>query len=358
LEYDETPPVAEVEEQQEEQQEEKKEEKEEVVAESQEEVTTSESSLNSEETSSTEESKPVVEETTFDFDAEVAKRTEGKFESFESMVESANAPKEETKEFEYGNELIAKLDDLAKQGVSIDLDFITAQMKDYSKFDLENVDQAKSLVEMERRLNEPDITQREIDFELSEKYKLDADEYDEVDIERSQLRLMRDAKKARKSLEENQKNMAVPKGGIDPEKQRVAQEQAVQAKEKLNKALKDGLSKYEKESLQIGDETFDYTLTPETKKSLEKVITNTDKFFHQYISKDGSIDTKKLNSDMLWLTDRENMLKSYVQQATAKGSKDVVQGIKNTSFEGKAGKSQQTDYTIGGAIANHFKNKK
>jgi hypothetical protein len=321
------------------------------------EATEQESSLNSDETSNVEETQQ-VQETTFDFDAEFAKRTEGKYNSIDEMMEALNTPKEETK-FEYGNELIAKLDELAKQGVNVDIDFVQAQMRDYSNYDLENVSQAKKLVEMELKLDEPDITQREIDFEFSERYKLDEDLHDEDDIERSKLRLMRDAKKARKKLEENQKNMALPKGGVDPEKQRQAEEQARAAQERLTQTLQNGLSKYTKESITVGDETFDYQLTPEVKKSLENTIMNTHTYFNQYINKDGSVNVERLNSDQLWANPktREVMLKSFLQQATAKGSKDVVNDIKNTSFDTKSPKSQSQDNSIGAQIARHFEQK-
>jgi len=321
------------------------------------EATEQESSLNSEESSSQEDTKP-TEESTFDFDAEFTKRTDGKYNSIDEMMETLNAPKEEAK-LEYGNELIAKLDELAKSGVNVDLDFVQAQMRDFSSFDLENVSQAKKLVEMELKLSEPDITQREIDFEFSEKYKLDEDTYDEDDIERSKMRLMRDAKKAKKSLEENQKNMALPKGGVDPEKQRQAEEAQRAASERINKSLKDGVGKFEKESIKIGDESFDYTLTPDTKKSLENTILNTNQYFNQYINKDGAINTERLNSDMLWANPktREVMLNAFLKQATAKGSSEVVKDIKNTSFSGKTPRAQGNDNSISGQIAKHFENK-
>ena len=316
------------------------------------------SSLNSEESSNTEETKP-TEESTFDFDAEFAKRTDGKFNSIDEMMETLNAPKEEPK-LEYGNELIAKLDELAKQGVNVDLDFVMGQMVDYSSYDVENSSQALDLVKQQLKLDEPDITDRELQFEISEKYKLDEDVYDEDDIERSKMRLMRDAKKARKALEKSQKDIALPKGGVDPEKQRQAEEAQRQANEKLVSTLKDGLNKYDKESMKIGEESFDYQLTPETKKSLESTILNTDKYFTQYIEKDGSIAVDRLNSDMMWAnpTTREAMLSSFLQQATAKGSKDVVTDIKNTSISGKSPKASGSDNSQAAQIARHFEQKR
>jgi hypothetical protein len=320
-------------------------------------ATEQESSLNSEE-SSTEESNETAQQSTFDFDAEFAKRTEGRFNSIDEMMEAVNTQSEQTK-FEYGNELIAKLDELAKQGVNVDLDFVQSQMVDYSAYDVENTQQALELIKKQFKLDEPDITERELKFELSERYKLDEDMYDEDDIERSKMRLMRDAKRARKALEDNQKNTALPKGGVDPEKQRQAEEQARQAQEKLNKTLQDGLSRFEKESITVGNETFDYKLTSEVKKTLENTIMNTHTYFNQYLNKDGSVNVDKLNSDQLWANSqtREIMLKSFLQQATAKGSKDVVNDIKNTSFDGKTPKAQGSDNSQSAQIARHFEQK-
>jgi hypothetical protein len=326
------------------------------------EETTEQSSLNSEESSESEESNEAVVETTFDFDAELAKRTEGKYSNIDEIMQALDTPQEA--KFEYANELVAKLDELAKQGVNVDLDFVTAQMVDYSKFDVEQPNQALDLIKQQLKLEEPDMTERELEFEMSEllqeRYKIDEDEFDEDVIERSKMRLMRDAKKARKALEENQKKIALPTGGVDPEKQRQAEEQARAAQERLNKTLRDSLSKYEKESIQIGNETFSYELNSDTKKGLENSILNTDKFFHQYIKKDGSIDTTRLNSDMLWANPatREVMLKSFLQQATAKGSKDIVDDIKNTSIGKKTPAAQGQDNSQQAQIARHFEQKR
>jgi len=321
---------------------------------------TEQSSLNSEESSTSEETEnESVESTTVDFDAEFTKRTDGKYSNIDEMIVALDTKPEEA-QHEYGNELIAKLDELAKQGVNVDLDFVTAQMKDFSGYDLENTNQTLELVKMQMRQDEPDITERELQFEISEKYKLDEDVYDEDDIERSKMRLMRDGKKAKKALEENQKNMALPKGGIDPEKQRQAEEAQRESQAKLAKTLKDGLGKFEKESIKIGNESFDYSLTPDAKKGLEDTVLNTEKYFHRYIGKDGAIDTKRLNSDMLWAnpSTREVMLNSFLKQAAAKGGKDVVTDIKNTSFDGKSPKANTGDNSQQAQIANHFKNRK
>lgn len=317
-----------------------------------EEQPTEDSSLKTEETSSEE----TTSEPSISFEDEFAKRTEGKFESFEQMYEAATRQPEEQKPHEYANDLIAKLDELAKQGVNVDIDFVKAQMMDYSTYDVENVNQAKALIEMELKSQEPDITQKEIDFEFR-KYKLDSDEYDEDEVDMAKIQLMRDAKKAKRSLEENQSKMALPKGGIDPEKQRQAEEAQRQATEKLHTMLKDSVKSYEKESVKLGDETFDYKVTDQAKKNLENLMLNTDKFFYQYVNKDGSIDTNRLRSDMFWLTNRESIVKSLLQQATAKGSKDVVSDMKNSSFESKPGAKPNNDFSLGGQIAKHFLNK-
>jgi hypothetical protein len=307
--------------------------------------------------SSSEETETKQEEPVYSLDEQIANRTEGKYANLDELLEAASKPAETT-QHEYGNELIAKLDELSKQGVNVDLDFVTGQMVDYSTYDVENVNQALALVEMQIKSQEPDITQKELQYEMR-KYKLDEDSYDDDEIELSKIQLMRDAKKARKSLEQNQKDIALPKGGVDPEKQRQMEEQAKVAQERLAKQLNDGLGKYEKESMKIGEETFDYTLTNDVKKKLEQTVFNTDKFFNKYVAEDGSIKPQLYN-DMLWSIPevRETMLKSFLNQATSTGKKEVVDNLKNTDFNKKAGKTPIMDYSIQGAISRHLENKK
>jgi hypothetical protein len=268
------------------------------------------------------------------------------------------ARKSETPEFEYGNELVAKLDELVKKGVNVDKNFILDQMVDYNGFDHSNVDQALELVKRQIRLEDPEITDKEMEWELRDRYKLNEDDYSEEEIERSIARLGRDARKAKKSLIDNQQANALPPGGIDPEKQRIQEEQAREAKQKVNSLLEGRLTEYEKESIKIGNETFDYKFTDKTRSLLRNDVLNTDKRYMRYIGADGKIDTKQLAIDEAWAnpTIRQEMLNAFLKQATSTGSKEVVSDLKNSNMNSKGNpkSNRPSGDRIGDAIRKHF----
>ena len=328
------------------------------VEETEAEETETESSLNTEETSTeaTEETETTPQ---VSFEEELANRTEGKYSTIDEMLE-AIAQKEEAPAFEYGNELIAKMDELVKKGVNVDRQFILEQMVNYSEIDHSDVNQALELVKRQIRLEDPEITDREMKWELQDRYKLDEDEYSEEDVERSKARLSRDARKAKKDLMEYQKSNHLPDGGVDPEVARQQQEAQQKRVEEINSTLKSTLNEYNQETITIGKESFDFKFDAETKSLIEKDVMNTDKRYSRYFDSKGNLDSKQLAIDEAWANPatRSKMLNAFLKQATSTGSKEVVKDLKNSSLSTKkAPKAQPKGFGLSSAIQNHFAKK-
>jgi hypothetical protein len=321
------------------------------------EETETDSSLNTEEVSeeTAEETKKVPQAS---FEEELVNRTDGKYTTIDEMLD-AITQKDETPAFEYGNELIAKMDELVKKGVNVDRQFILEQMVNYSDIDHSDVSQAIELVKRKIRLEDPEITDREMKWELQDRYKLDEDEYSEEDIERSKARLSRDARKAKKELIDYQKSNHLP-NGVDPEVAKQQQEAQQKRVNEINSALKSTLNNYKQETINIGDEAFEYKFDAETKSLIEKDVMNTDKRYSRYFDSKGNLDSKQLATDEAWAnpTTRSKMLNAFLKQATSTGSKEVVKDLKNSSLSSKKNPNSQPQvFGLSSAIQNHFAKK-
>lgn len=297
----------------------------------------SESSLNTEEGESQEETSEETDTTPQPtFEEELATRTDGKYSTIEEMVE-AISQKEETPAFEYGNELIARMDELAKQGVPVTREFIIEQMFNYEEIDHSDTNQALELVKRQLRLEDPEITDELLKYDLQDRYKLDPDEYSDEEIARSKAMLGRDARLAKKKLIENQKSNALPDGKVDPAiRQKQEAEQKAYA-EKITNTLRSTLNDYKSEEITIGKEKFKFEFDAETKSLIEKDVMNTDKRYAQYFDKKGNLDSKQLAIDEAWANPktRQKMLNAFLKQATSTGSKEVVGDLKNSSLSTK-----------------------
>jgi hypothetical protein len=321
------------------------------------EETETDSSLNTEEVSeeTAEETKKVPQAS---FEEELVNRTDGKYTTIDEMLD-AITQKDETPAFEYGNELIAKMDELVKKGVNVDRQFILEQMVNYSDIDHSDVSQAIELVKRKIRLEDPEITDREMKWELQDRYKLDEDEYSEEDIERSKARLSRDARKAKKELIDYQKSNHLP-NGVDPEVAKQQQEAQQKRVNEINSALKSTLNNYKQETINIGDEAFEYKFDAETKSLIEKDVMNTDKRYSRYFDSKGNLDSKQLATDEAWANPatRSKMLNAFLKQATSTGSKEVVKDLKNSSLSSKKNPNSQPQvFGLSSAIQNHFAKK-
>ena len=318
------------------------------------EETESDSSLNTEEVS-TEATKETEKMPQASFNEELVNRTDGKYTTIDEVLDAITQQSEPQK-FEYGNELIAKMDELVKKGVNVDKQFILEQMVNYSDIDHSDVNQAIELVKRKIRLEDPEITDREMKWELQDRYKLDEDEYSEEDIERSKARLSRDARKAKKELVDYQQSNHLPEGGVDLKKQEAQKEYVA----KINSTLKSTLNEYKQETINIGDESFDYKFDAETKSLIEKDVMNTDKRYSRYFDSKGNLDSKQLATDEAWANPatRSKMLNAFLKQATSTGSKEVVKDLKNSSLSSKKNPNSQPQvFGLSSAIQNHFAKK-
>ncbi len=268
------------------------------------------------------------------FDELLAEKTGSKYKTWDELEQALNKPAEKVQDF--ADEQVAKINEYIKQGGKFD-DYIATQSIDFKQMTL-----AEKLA-YKMQLDDPDITDEEINLELKLKYGFDkwkdnTAEYDEgiepEDIKLAKLKFERDANKAEKALLDYQKKWSIPS---KEEQQTTQVDPAVQ--EKWDTSVENTLKSIEKIPLKISDkETFDYVLAPEDKKEINKLAkglyTNVNVLFEQF--KDPKSPT---GFNMQGLTDMLIKVKTYdkaialaADHARKLGEESVAKGIKNIKF--------------------------
>ena len=147
-----------------------------------------------------------------DFDSLLLEKSEGKFESYEDLVESFEKTQQKQNTSTFANETIAKMNQYVLSGGKID-DFNKTQV-DYSEMSDDDI------VKSEMKLNDSDLSDEDIDFMFNNEYTLDEEEYDEDEVRISKLKLRKDAKQSREKLVQWKKQFEIPEVSKATENQR------------------------------------------------------------------------------------------------------------------------------------------
>lgn len=272
--------------------------------------------------------------------------TKGKIKSLEDIDAIETRAKDyETKltklESErYANEFIARLDELARSGKTIDANLLSEINIDYNSYDVTNPDHALALVAKKIKQEDPSITDRELAFEVEDRFgKLNkpdefASDEEKAAYERAVMKITREAKKIKPELESFQKSLTAPLQKQNELTQSQIAEQQKQL-ELWNNTVKQEVSKFDKLSVKIEDEEFAYEIPMEGRAAVESSIVNSDKFFNKFIKPDNTVDFNRLSKAMYFSEEGnlEKFINAAVSQALAKGSKKTIENLNNTNMK-------------------------
>jgi len=273
----------------------------------------------------------------FDFNGELKKRTNGQFESLDDLLKASE------KKATFASERIQHLNDLEGKGVDINavLAFNALSIGD---LDPANPAHAKQLIMHELKLNEPDISQKELEYEYYQMIGKDLeekrDDYDEVvnqkEVELTTLRLERSAKKAKAGLLVKQKELEIPVNGISEKQKEDQQRLQDEWVEKVNKSV----DSFEKLNLEVTDESnFSYYLNDNARTNLKKTMEKPQDFLLRYVD-NGQADLEKFRRDIAIVDNFEQIAKSLYSQGLSAGIEKVVGNISNLSTDSGGVKSQ------------------
>jgi hypothetical protein len=207
--------------------------------------------------------------------------------------------------------------------------YLQAKLTDFNQMSDEEI--------MRRSLKEqyPDVSEKAFERlyqqQVGDKYKLDADMYDEDDVLLGRELLKGEADKARQKYMDWQKNFSAP----EPKSENTQPDTSVaDAIQKFNETVKsDANTKSLLENKRIvvggGESEFNYEV-PEVESLLEMTLDN-DKFFSQFALGEGKVDLNKWYKMAAYSKNPELFEKSLINHGKALGRQEVTKEIKNPS---------------------------
>ena len=185
-----------------------------------------------------------------------------------------------------------------------------------------------SVVKTQLRNQYGDLSNEDLNLLIENKYKLDADMYDDSEIRLSQIQLKMDADKARQEIEGLRSQYAAPV------KREQAQEefQGIVNEEWLGtmSAEVDALDGIEFELSK--DKAFTFGLEDNYKSQLKSKNENIEDFFSSYVSDNGQWDFEKWNMHQAVLDNIETIVKTAYQQGLGEGQRGLVDRAANVQY--------------------------
>ena len=255
---------------------------------------------------------------------------------------------EDQRENEFANEEVAELNRFVEETGRTPEDYFKTQSQDYDKMSDEEV------VKEYLTLENPDLTQKEIDLFFNDTYKQGEEKYSSREAELGKIHLKRDVSKAKEELIDLQDEYWTPEEDNESYTEEEYME-AQESKEDFLDDMDDELDDMESLSFQMNDsgETFEYQLTEDDKTMVGETMANLDDFFEPYQDDRGNWDTEKLALDMIAMKLQDKIVRSVANQYRSQGAESVLNDINNPSYEPNQVSQEQSGESIASQISKH-----
>ena len=192
--------------------------------------------------------------------------------------------------------------------------------------DLSNVSDDAVLKEY-LRLDNPNLTEAELNDYMATTYKMDKEEYNERQMNAGKVQLMKDAKAASDYFNEVKEEYAMP---TESEDSSISQED----REEWISTMSAEVDDLDGISFAMNDqgEEFVYQLDDDARNEIKGYNSDLESFFDQYVDEGGNWDFDKLNTDMYILNNIDKIVRGVANQYRSKGTESVINEIKNPSF--------------------------
>lgn len=175
-----------------------------------------------------------------------------------------------------------------------------------------------------------DLSEKDLNLLIENKYNLDEDLYDESEVRLSQIQLKMDADKARQEIEDLRSTYAAPVKQEQPQQEEV--EGIVNEEWLYNMSAEvDALDGIEFEVSK--DSSFTFGLEDNYKSQLKSKNENIEDFFSNYVSEEGQWDFEKWNMHQAVLDNIETIVKTAYQQGLGEGQRGMVDRAANVQYQ-------------------------
>jgi uncharacterized protein YoxC len=164
--------------------------------------------------------------------------------------------------------------------------------------------------------------------DIINKYSLDADRFDEDEVELGKELLKADADKLRKTLVDEQKNFIQPESKPEDNSEAEAQQTAFIESVNTNKTTRDILEN-KRILVDYNDQSFSYEI--ENPEQLKDMALDSTKFFALFQDEKGTIDFDKWYKVASYALDPETYNQSLISHGVGLGQEKVVKDLKNPS---------------------------
>lgn len=164
--------------------------------------------------------------------------------------------------------------------------------------------------------------------DIINKYSLDADRFDEDEVELGKELLKADADKLRKTLVDEQKNFIQPESKPEDNSEAEAQQNAFIESVNTNDVTRD-LLENKRILVDYNDQSFSYEV--EKPEELKEMALDSSKFFALFQDEKGTIDFDKWYRVASYALDPETYDQSLISHGVGLGQEKVVKDLKNPS---------------------------
>jgi len=222
------------------------------------------------------------------------------------------------------DERVAAINEFVKATGRDPQDWFTYQAMNPSEMD------DLSAVKTQLKSQYGDLSNDDLNLLIENKYKLDADLYDESEVRLSQIQLKMDADKARQEIESVRNQYAAP---VKQEQPANDEYETFVDDQWLNNmsAEVDALEGIEFEVAK--DKSFTFGLEDGYKSQLKSKNEKIEDFFGSYTDKDGNWDFEKWNMHQAVLDNIETIVKTAYQQGLGEGQRSLVDRAANVQHQ-------------------------
>jgi hypothetical protein len=168
-----------------------------------------------------------------------------------------------------------------------------------------------------------DLSNEDLNLLIENKYKLDADMYDDSEVRLSQIQLKMDADKARQEIEGLRSQYAAPARQEQQDVEGIVNEEWLSTMSAEVDAL-DGIE------FQVSkDKAFTFGLEDSYKSQLKSKNEQIEDFFGSYVDNDGQWDFEKWNMHQAVLDNIETIVKTAYSQGLGEGQRGLVNKAAN-----------------------------
>ena len=184
-----------------------------------------------------------------------------------------------------------------------------------------------TVIKMQMMVDYPNLTADDVSMLVSNKYKTDADLYDENEVRMAQLQMKIDAGKARKDIQGVRDSYLLP---VETTPQQMEYEPESIIDEQWIQSMVMDVDSLDAIDFDLpGGKVFSYGLNDRYRENLKNQNARLDEYFDQYVDDRGNWNFEKLSMHRTVVDNIDEIVKAVYQQGMSDGQRRVVENTAN-----------------------------